>query len=379
MKKLLLSTAAVALGVAAMAGPAAAEVDLSVGGHFKGYMAYADQDNTAGLDNRDLDILRKTEIHFSGETTLDNGLTVGAHFEADADGNDSFNMDESYVYFSGSWGRVNFGEEDGAAYLLQVAAPSADSNVDGIRQYVNAVNYNLTALNGTNLETRIQGDGLDYDNRGTDDAEKITYLTPVMSGFQGGISYTPDVNVGSVTAQTLGGTTTNQLNGVSQDDVAGQYGDAVELAVRYEGQMDELGVTLGAGYTKIDQEADAGTEDEFNEFNVGADFDWGAFGLGVVYTENNNGQDTLDDNETIVVGVDYTTGPFKLGASWLNNDTNINGAASEVETDRYTGGVVYTYGPGMSFRGSLSYVEHDVQGGADVEGTSLLVGTQINF
>ena len=100
--------------------------------------------------------------------------------------------------------------------------------------------------------------------------------------------------------------------------------------------------------------------------------DWGAFGLGVVYTENNN-----DENETWVVGADYTTGPYKLGVSWLNNESDASGV--DVETDRFSGGVVYTYGPGMTFRGSLGYVESDVQGGADVEATYALIGTQVNF
>jgi hypothetical protein len=73
----------------------------------------------------------------------------------------------------------------------------------------------------------------------------------------------------------------------------------------------------------------------------------------------------------------YTTGPFKLGASYLNNDIE-----DTLETDRYTGGVTYTYGPGMSFRGSVSYIDHEVDGslgGGDADATSVLLGTQINF
>jgi len=92
-----------------------------------------DQD-TPGPSERHFDIARETEIHFTGETTLDNGLTVGVHHEADIDDNgigfgagaDAFLTEESYAYFSGAWGRVNFGKEDGSNYLLQVAAPSAD-------------------------------------------------------------------------------------------------------------------------------------------------------------------------------------------------------------------------------------------------------------
>lgn len=379
MKKLLLGSVAI-IGMAAAAAPASAEgLSLDVGGHFKGYVTWINQDTTAANDERSFDILKETEVHFSGETTLDNGLTVGVHIEAEADGGqDTFDVDESYAYFSGAWGRVNFGDEDGAAYLLQVAAPSADSNFDGIRQFVNPVNYTLSSLNGTNFANRIAADGLDYDNAATDKSEKLTYLTPVMNGLQLGVSYTPDVNAGSVVTQTLAGSS-RSLNGVHSDDVAGAFGSAYEVAARYEGQFDEVGFTLGGGYTNISLETDNAVEDDFQEWNIGVDLDWSAFGVGAVYTENNSGLDTTDSNETWVLGADYTTGPFKFGISYLNNNTDVNGAASEVDTDRWTGGVVYTYGPGMTFRGSISYLNHEVENAADADATSVLLGTQINF
>ena len=95
---------------------------------------------------RTFDFRRDNEIHFTGETTLDNGLTVGSHTEMKIAGSPSVGgpggsglIDESYAYFSGGWGRFNFGQEDGSAYLLQVSAPSADSNVDGMRVYIQAL------------------------------------------------------------------------------------------------------------------------------------------------------------------------------------------------------------------------------------------------
>ena len=177
-----------------------------------------------------------------------------------------------------------------------------------------------------------------------------------------------------------GANTSRSLNGVNTDDVDDEYGSSWEAALRWEGDLDELGVALGGGITHVELERDDNNGlDDFDEWNAGVDFDWGAFGLGVIYTENNNGEDTDDDNETWVVGIDYTTGAFKLGASFLNNDTNVDGANNEVDTDRWTGGVVYTYGPGMTFRGSLSYVDHEVEGAADMDTTSVLLGTQINF
>lgn len=387
MKKLL-STAAIC-GLVMAATPAHAQVSLELGGWFKGYGFYTDQDDDSAVagESRSFDIIRSTEVHAGGETTLDNGLTVGVHMEMEADGNgtqDSFDVQESYAYFSGGWGRVNFGSEDGAAYLLQVEAPSADGNLDGIRQYVNPVNY--TATNGTGLTglnvNGAQG-GLDYDQDVTGFNDKLTYLSPIMNGFQLGVSYTPD-NAAS-----------SDEDAQNEEDVDGALGEAYEAAVRYEGQFNNVGMILGAGYTHVDLEDNTtnpgGNDDDRTAWNVGGDLDIGPFGVGLAYMEDDfaeaAGSPTDDEEQTIVVGVDYTTGPFKLGASYMDvdNTANIAGAVAGegIESDRYTGGVIYTYGPGMTFRGSITHVEHEnvagLTSGDDVEATSVLVGTQINF
>ncbi len=331
MKKLLLATVAVS-GLALAAAPAYAEVNLEVGGYFKGYGAYSDTDS----QDSSFDIIRDTELHIGGETTLDNGLTVGAHFEVSVDGEDSSEIDESYLYFSGDWGRVNFGNEDGAAYLLQVAAPSADSNIDGLRQFVSPFDFGTTGS---------RDDSLDYAQDVTRGSDKFTYLTPNFSGFQAGISYT------------------------SSNNDAGDFGldtttdSVIEGAVRYEGQFQNVGVIAGAGYTTAEEDYDA--------FNVGLDLDIAAFGIGAAYL---NEDADSNETDTIVVGADYTSGPFKLGASYLNADND----DTDSEVDRYTVGATYQYGPGMSLRGSVQYFDAEV-GTADDDGTAVVIGTQINF
>ncbi len=367
MNKLLLSSAVAVLALSA--APAFAQDDstlkLNLGGHFKGYVNYTDQDQdlivgeTAGTN--DFDILRQTEVHFGGETTLDNGLTVGAQIEAVADGGESFDLDESYVYMAGTWGRVNLGDEDGAAYLLQVAAPSGDDNIDGIRQFINPINFGTAG----GLDTFYDG-GIDYANDIAGNADKITYLTPVFSGFQAGVSYTPNLDPDDLASRGANG---NSLNDADTID------NIWEAALRYEGSFNNVGMILGGGYTFADSDT--------SQWNVGGDFDIGAFGLGAVYTQTEASVDGagpllgLTDTDTIVVGGDYTTGPFKVGVSYLNQD-----ADDLLEVDRYTGGVIYTYGPGMSFRGSVSYADFDTDaalGGGDADATSVLLGTQINF
>lgn len=389
MKKLLLTTAA--CGLAFAATPANAQVELELGGYFKGYGAYVDQDDnvdtdggTAGLQGsgeaKGFDFIRDTEIHFGGETTLDNGLTVGAHIEATTDGADAFGVDESYVYFSGNWGRVNFGAEDGAGYLLQVAAPSADSNIDGIRQYVQPVNYTVAIadLNASGTAADeiaalgVVGNSIDYDMDPSVKSDKLTYLSPIMNGFQVGLSYSPDTDA----AASLGGVGTDN----QEDTVEETY----ELAVRYEGQFNNVGVIAGAGYSHGENGAETtipAASDDREVWNVGLDLDAGPFGIGAVYVEDNGGITGVgvDEEETMVVGVDYTTGPFKLGASYLDQENTF--AVQNLDTQRYSGGVTYTYGPGMTFRGSIGHIAHDgaALGTAEIDATYVTLGTQVNF
>jgi len=378
MKKTLLASAAIA-GLVLASAPAQAQMELTIGGHSKNYIGYVDQDEAPGTGVQEFDMQRETELHFNGESTLDNGLTFGFQVEAEVDaGDDANTIEESYIYMSGTWGRVNLGSEDGASYLLQVAAPSADSNIDGIRQYINPVNVlaavgnlaaaGLTDVNGDgNIDAgdvqtvgafgqpsgATNVDGFDYDNDLTGVAEKITYLSPNFNGFQLGASFTP------------------LLNGFNTNTAGNGTDEAYEIAARYEGVMSNFGYALGGGYTDADG---------ITQWNGGLDIDVGAFGVGFVYTETDTDAVTNSDIETMVVGVDYTTGPFKFGASYLKDENETANAdfGADLDTDRYTAGVVYTAGPGLSFRGSVSQIEHEI-GATEIDATSVLGGVQINF
>lgn len=387
MKKLLLTTALV--GVAFVATPAMAEVQLGLGGHFKGYVTWNDQDevNTAaaGDESRNFDIVRDTEIHFTGETTLDNGLTVGFHSEAQADGGE-FSTQESYAYFAGNWGRVNFGAEDGVAYLLQVAAPAADSNIDGIRQYVNPINYGLIENNALMPLGFAQ---LDYAQDVSGYADKLTYISPVFNGFQGGISYAPTANYAAdgLTTAGAGAGGAGAGGGVGFADAEDALENIWELAARYEGQFNAVRLALGAGYTHagIQQDTAPGNSEDQKSWNVGANLGFGPFNVGAAYVTDNNALQGSFDTSTWVVGADYTTGPFVIGVSYLDRTDDNAGlgaaAGNDFDSKRYSGGVTYTYGPGMSFRGSVHHVSHDLNtvGQSDPDATSVLLGTQINF
>ena len=368
MKNILLTTALLT-GMVLVPAAAHAEVELKIGGHAKLYTTWNDQDEAPGIEARSFDIVRQTEIHLEGETTLDNGLTVGYHTELEADGGDGFEVEQGWAYFSGGWGKVHFGASESPTYILQVAAPSADSNVDGMRQTVNAVNYTAAGIGAPGT--------FDYDHvtPGAGYADKIAYFTPVFSGFQAGISYAPDLAAGGF-ADSFG---------VRTDDDAGGYGDAFEGALRYETKFNDVAVKLGAGYSHAGLEEDAAGADDRQVYNLGANIGFGAFKVGAAYLHDDNGEETDGDTTIWVLGADYTTGPFVIGASYYDREDETNNATAaafgaETDTDRLSLGVTYKYGPGMTLRGSFHHLEHDADtGGTDVDADYVMFGTQINF
>ena len=370
MKKTLLASASICVIVLVAPSAMAASdgVKLELSGYYKAYAGYADQQEIeGGASVNNVGYLQSSEIHFNGETRLDNGLLVGVHFELKSDTTDG-DFEESYAYFEGDWGHINAGAKDGAAYLLQVAAPSADSNYDGIKQTVSPFNYN----SGVVPSSIVGLDPLQYKQNPTGYSEKITYLSPVFSGFQAGITYAPDVDPSN----------TDTAFGFPQKDDDTQ-GAGYEGALRYEGEISEFNFSLGGGYSLVEIEDNASTiagADDQNVWNVGLDIDWHEFGLGTIYTSNDQGNLGNDrEVDTFVIGADYTYDQLKFGASWLNQQEDIT-SNKDVETDRFTGGVIYTYGSGLTFRGSVSYIYHDVpQGQENIDGFSVLLGTQIIF
>ena len=350
MKKLL----GLIVASAFISSPALAQEDsglkLDVTGYFKGYTVYNDQDG----DARNVDIIRDTELHFVGSTTLDNGLTVGADVGIAVDQGNSSDITDSFVYFSGDWGRFNVGATDNATYLLQVSAPTADANYDGMDQYYTPMNYDVTGV------TELSDIEFDYDQDVSVGADKLTYFTPNVAGFQAALSWTPKARDAS---RDLTGVDTNVASLV----------DIVDGAVRFDQDMSFGKMSLGGGYTMAE---------ERTLYNVGADFDIGAFGVGAVYTHDDQDEAATagaTGQRQWIAGVDYTAGAFVYGVSYLNQKNEFG--ADDIDTDRYTAGVTYKYAPGVDFRGIVTHLNHDVDAalGDDVDGTGVMLGTSLTF
>ncbi len=131
MKKLILGSTAL-VGVASLANAAQASdgIKLDVGGFFQTvYQGVFDDKGTNDFgDHRNTDrFVHNAEVWFKGETTLDNGLTVGAQVELEGE-NATDQIDKSFVYWSGGFGKVSIGSQDSVIGACTVFPPGATAN-----------------------------------------------------------------------------------------------------------------------------------------------------------------------------------------------------------------------------------------------------------
>ncbi|WP_428547286.1 porin, partial [Reyranella sp.] len=155
MKKLLLgSTALVVGGVMAAPAMAADPIKLGIGGYYTFYAAAGGISSIYAFNGtqtsyKGFAFIQEGEIHFLGNTKLDNGTTVGLTVELEA-WNPSAGatgattqIDEAFLYAFGDWGRVELGSRDAATYRMYYGTPSALIGWGAIQHNHNWIGANI--------------------------------------------------------------------------------------------------------------------------------------------------------------------------------------------------------------------------------------------
>ena len=350
MKKLLLgSTALVAGGLMAAPAMAADPIKIGVGGYYTFYAAGGHMDSIYNLTTgahmqfRGFNFIQEGEIHFIGQTKLDNGTTVGltVEFEANHSTAIAAPIDEAFLFAFGSWGRVEFGSRDAASYRMYYGTPSALIGW-GFFQH----NHQWSPIGGLNKAYR---GGISTTNTPNwQDVNRINYFTPRFAGFQIGVGYAPKINSGP---GVFG-------NGVNQCGVASAanpafcatndftHQDAVDIGVNYLNKFGDFTVALYAAYAyarfvpgfipnapTANLQTGANTTDH-KMWVAGAQFGIAGFTFGGAFGWDNNALGsnyfTHVDNDTrfYTLGVMYETGPWQVSAGWAGfRNTNGNGSS----------------------------------------------------
>ncbi len=349
MKKILFGTTALLAAASFSASAQAADpIKLSVGGFMNYYMVAADQDGDYAGNVNSFDVQGNSEIHFIGETTLDNGMTVGLQVELEAGSNNNGDdiIDESFMYFSGKYGKVFIGSDDDASYKSQVLAPSV-SVLGVIGDGSDLVNVLPYAVNQVLVGQNITGD-----------ENKITYFTPRMYGLQAGVSYIPSNNGA--------GDDTNVSNSESVTKRA-NFDDAWAFGLNYTADYDGIGVKASAGYLVADDNtANVAQDGSVQEITGGLNVSYQGFTVGggvARVIANEDTANAANDGFGWHVGASYAEGPYAVSVAYYTSDaTGSRAVAQDDELDVYQVAGTYKLGAGVDLFAELGYVNGDKEG-----------------
>src|SRR5262245_19442643 len=244
---LLGTTALVALGLAAADAAAGEGVKLSIGGWYHaaaGGIAGEDFSASSGVSEdslRDYAFKQNVGISFSGESVLDNGLTVGAYVELRGQTQDD-QIRKVYAYFSGGFGKVQFGDQDGALAAMCYTVPSASKifGADSPSVYgFNFSNAGIAGYGGTN------GTSYGIDSYST----QVVYFSPEFAGFQFAVSFTPDQT--EDTRNTIPDHAANNLGevGTRFKNDAGQNSENLSMAGVFSHDFNGVSLTIGGAHS----------------------------------------------------------------------------------------------------------------------------------
>ncbi|MGK7652291.1 porin [Roseovarius sp. B08] len=364
MKKQLLCTSAIALGVAA-APASAQDWNLDWGGFFQQHIAYADVGGT-GVGASDFDgiqMLTNAEIIFTPNITLDNGMTFGINVQMEAlnGGGGTDGIDESYMSISSdTFGRIDAGYENSAGYKMMVGAPQVGSMAINSPSASAFIPFDGAYDGGGGGNFRQAGLSSYTEVAGNNDVARISYYTPSFSGFTAGISYAPS---GAGNAQNI----------FPVDRNVGLV-DIFDLGVNYSQSFGTTDITLAARWGTGDLQG-AGSDPE--TWGVGFQVGFSGFTFGASYAENSNPGNF--DEEGYSVGVAYdAAGPWTFGLEAYLGEIEDGSAVTHDDYEFYKLAANRDLGPGVSWTTYLLYGETtDGPTGSSIDGTA--IGTAINL
>jgi outer membrane protein OmpU len=384
MKKALLATTAL-VGASFMASAAMAKPEVRLGGFFNLQVGVATQDregfgpSPGGVSptnpERGYGVITDNEIIIRVSDKLDNGLSWSLKIELEANTDDAVDngvtdastADEAVLTFSGTWGQLFMGSEDGPVDTMKTGGKRAtnDAGTGGVggdfRRWVN----------WTTATTRFWSNAMDV--RDSSDATKIAYITPRFAGFQAGVSFSPDRE-----EEGRFRSSDNRADGSEQN--------FWELGANYDQKFDQFRVNVAGVLSLADNENNL--REDTRAWGVGAMVGFGGLNVGAGYGSNGtknrlskaarNGDVTGWD-----VAVGYNMGAWDFGIGYFRSEAgNVNGSGEHV-LQVATVGVTYDLGTGIT-----TYIEgvwFDVDSAAnnttsfDNEGLALITGIGVEF
>ncbi len=307
----------------------------------------------------------EAELRLDVSGTADNGLNYGFKIEINTNTSDTEMADEARIELSGSWGTLHLGDEDGAEDTMNYGGENlmgATGGFDG--DFDDVLLRNVFVLTGHNIMDApsyptIAGD--------TGDSTKVTYYSPRFSGFQLGVSITPQPKLGGDDFKSDSGWENHYGLGANYDNTFGNL--RLRASAVYS--------AASANFTRIN---------DVSAWSVGGIVGWGAFSLGANYTDN--GDSGIQTNGPFLtfsaensywnVAAGFETGPLYLSAGYFSAThdftagTLINSPDSTFENIALTAD--YTAAPGLGFYAEIDLISSERQG--NDPSTCIIAGVQ---
>jgi hypothetical protein len=334
---LLGSTALVGAGMlftSAASAQEVGEIEVILGGFTEFGVNAANHDTLDNNNrNRGYAFYADNEVIIRAEGITDGGIRYGSKLEievgSDLDtGPNAVSIDEAGLFFSGNFGRVELGRDDGAEDLMFVGAEDAQAGTGGL----DGDTQNLGQVQFPDM-----GDDI-----------KATYFTPRIAGFQLGASFTPDGD--------------DNENGLGSNEFIGtgdQRKDAIGGGINWVGVLGPVDLTLSAVGNWADvkggnaAQSAADFSDDAKAFAVGGLLGFGGLSFGVSFNDF-KGPTDAQDGQLISFGLTYGFGPANVSVGYehdWNDDvpnTNIFAVSGDL-------GVL----PGVTLKGDVTYNTDD--------------------
>lgn len=341
-------------GILAPPAMAADPIRIGVGGYYLFYAVAGHIDSQYGYVNgtstqyKGLQFQQEGEIHFTGQSKLDNGTTIGVVVELEGWNNampmngSARQIDEAFVFAFGNWGRIEFGSRDMASFRMYYGTPSALPgwgfvNANTLFNWVSGAMFANPSFQG------VQNAALGHQFQ---DANRINYFTPRYMGLQVGIGYAPKMNLvpgpallrpgigsgpGNTQASVCGFNDATSASNCPTNDNSWQ--DVFDISANYLNKFGEVVVALYGGFlygsfipgfsSGISVNPATGANlSSWKQWTVGAELGYHGFTVGGSIGYDNNGLGSNwytgvdNDSRKFTAGMMYETGAWQMSVGW---------------------------------------------------------------
>ena len=328
-----------------------------------------------------------------------NGLTYGALavLELDRAKSEKDRISEAYIYLgSDAIGNFQFGDTNGVSSLMMYDATDVMGGTGG---FDGNLEKQVNVTRGVDF-----GQSIGYVNNGSSRSTKITYMSPEVSGWQAGLSYTPDTsqygrvpntNALDSSGNRITGNAPYAVNhvegGLSFTEDVGAYTVGVYVVGALGKAHMPRGLTSTGEYLNPVKAWQFGTLVDYQNYQFGA----GYFNNGKSYMRRST---NFTNTHGFNLAMSYGMGPVSLALGYTGTERTVTAGKAKADISSFT--VDYSVADGLAVYGEASYfkfrapdahiagtnfvpstdyLDRQPSANKDNSGTAFVLGTRINF